>query len=160
MNVLYPGSFDPITKGHMYIITKASELFDHIIIAILINPNKKNSLFTPLERLSMIKELYANNPKITVITSTKTAVDVALENNCHAIIRGLRNTIDFDYEYQTAIVNQELSDNQITTICLFTEPQYQHVSSSMVKQVLNLNKPIDKYIDPKILKKILTKGDK
>lgn len=160
MNVLYPGSFDPITKGHMNIIEQACQIFDVVVVAILINPDKKNTLFTPEERLSMIKELYLDNPKVKVISASQATVDIALAYNCQAIIRGLRGITDFDYEYQLAITNKEISQNQISTICFFAEPQYQNISSSMVKQILNLEKPIDKYVALGIKKKILAKGGK
>ena len=158
MNVLYPGSFDPLTIGHMNIIEQASQLFDTVVVAILVNPNKKDYLLTKEERYEVIQKIYQDNAKVKVISSNKPTVDVALENDCHAIIRGLRNITDFDYEYQAATINKELSLNQVKTICLFTEPLYQHISSSMVKQIINLDKPIDKYVDPLVKKKILMKG--
>lgn len=146
--VLYPGSFDPITKGHMNIIDKASKMFDEVIVAVLHNPKKQNSFFTPAERVSLIKELYKDYDNIKVISSTKACVDVALEYNLQIIIKGLRNTIDFEYEREMAEINKDISNNEINTICLFTDKEYQFISSSIVKEVFNLNKDISKYVHP------------
>ena len=116
MKVLYPGSFDPITKGHMNIIEQATQLFDEVIIAVLQNPIKKNSFFTLEERLEILNKLYYNNPKIKIITSTATSTDLALEYRCKTIIRGLRSIKDFEYEKQLAEINKDISDDQINTI--------------------------------------------
>lgn len=155
--VLYPGSFDPITKGHMNIIEQASDLFDEVVVAILHNPAKKSSFFTIEERLEMISELYENNNKIKVITSTGAAVDVAMLNECKAIVRGLRSLSDFEYEVQLQQINKDITNNEINTICLFADIEYQFISSSMVKEVLGLAKDISKYVDPVIKEKMLVK---
>ena len=155
--VLYPGSFDPITKGHMNIIDQASNLFDEVVVAILVNPSKKLSLFTLEERLEIIKEIYKNNEKVKVISGTGAAVDIALLNECKAIIRGLRGLSDYDYEVQLAQINKDISNGKINTICLFADKDYQFISSSVVKEVFNLNKSIDNYVDPIVKEKMLVK---
>lgn len=155
--VLYPGSFDPITKGHMNIINQASNLFDEVVIAILINPSKKTSMFSLEERLEILKELYKSNNKIKVVSGTGAAVDIAILNECKAIVRGLRGLSDYDYEVQLAQINKDISNDQVNTICLFADKEYQFISSSMVKEVFNLNKDIDKYVDPIVKEKMLVK---
>ena len=155
--VLYPGSFDPITKGHMNIINQASNLFDEVVIAILINPSKKTSMFSLEERLEILKELYKSNNKIKVVSGTGAAVDIAILNECKAIVRGLRGLSDYDYEVQLAQINKDISNDQVNTICLFADKEYQFISSSMVKEVFNLNKDIDKYVDPIVKEKMLIK---
>jgi pantetheine-phosphate adenylyltransferase len=155
--VLYPGSFDPMTKGHMNIVEQASNLFDEVIIAVMQNPLKKTSFFTLEERMEIVKELYQNINNVKVISGSGAAVDVALLNECKAIIRGLRSLSDYDYEVQLQQMNKELSNNKVNTICLFADKEYQFVSSSMVKEVLNLNKDISKYVDPIVQEKILMK---
>ena len=155
--VLYPGSFDPITKGHMNIIDQASKLFDEVIIAILVNPSKKTSMFTLEERLELIKKLYKYNDKIRVISGEGAAVDIAILNECKAIVRGLRGLSDYDYEVQLAQINKDISNDKVNTVCLFADKEYQFISSSMVKEVFNLNKNIDRYVDPIVKKKMLTK---
>ena len=155
--VLYPGSFDPITKGHMNIIDQASNLFDEVVIAILVNPSKKTSMFTLEERLELIKKLYKYNDKIRVISGECAAVDIAILNECKAIVRGLRGLSDYDYEVQLAQINKDISNEKVNTVCLFADKEYQFISSSMVKEVFSLNKNIDKYVDPIIKKKMLAK---
>ena len=155
--VLYPGSFDPITKGHMNIIDQASNLFDEVVVAILVNPSKKTSMFTPQERLEILKELYKDNNKIKVTCGSGAAVDIAILNECKAIVRGLRGLSDYDYEVQLAEINRDISNGQINTVCLFADKDYQFISSSMVKEVFNLNKDVDKYVDPVVKEKMLVK---
>lgn len=146
--VLYPGSFDPITKGHMNIIDQASLLFDGVIIAVMQNSSKKNSFFTLEERLDLIKKLYEKHDNIKVILGTGAAVDIAILNECKGIIRGLRGLTDFDYEIGLSNINRQISDNKINTVCLFAENEYQFISSSVVKEVFSLDKDISKYVDP------------
>lgn len=155
--VLYPGSFDPMTKGHMNIVEQASDLFDEVIIAVMQNPLKKSGLFTLEERMEIIKELYQRMNNVKVISASGAAVDVALLNECKAIIRGLRSLSDYDYEVQLQQMNKEISDNKVNTICLFADKEYQFVSSSMVKEVLNLDKDISKYVDPIVRERMLVK---
>ena len=104
--VLYPGSFDPMTKGHMNIVEQASDLFDEVIIAVMQNPLKKSGLFTLEERMEIIKELYQRMNNVRVISASGAAVDVALLNECKAIIRGLRSLNDYDYEVQLQQMNK------------------------------------------------------
>ena len=155
--VLYPGSFDPMTKGHMNIVEQASDLFDEVIIAVMQNPLKKSGLFTLEERMEIIKELYQRMNNVRVISASGAAVDVALLNECKAIIRGLRSLSDYDYEVQLQQMNKEISDNKVNTICLFADKEYQFVSSSMVKEVLNLDKDISRYVDPIVRERMLVK---
>ena len=155
--VLYPGSFDPITKGHMNIVEQASELFDEVVIAILKNPSKKNSLFTIEERLDIIKKLYKKRDNIKIVTGSGAATDIAILNDCKAIIRGLRSLSDYDYEVQLQQINKEISNGKVNTVCLFADKEYQFISSSMVKEVFNLDKEISKYVDPVVKEKMMVK---
>lgn len=155
--VLYPGSFDPMTKGHMNIVEQASNLFDEVIIAVMQNPLKKSGLFTLEERMEIIKELYQRMNNVRVISGSGAVVDVALLNECKAIIRGLRSLSDYDYEVQLQQMNKEISYNKVNTICLFADKEYQFVSSSMVKEVLNLDKDISRYVDPIVRERMLVK---
>lgn len=155
--VLYPGSFDPITKGHMNIVEQASELFDEVVIAVLHNSSKKVGLFTLEERMEIIENLYQRINNVSVICDTGAAVDIAINHECKAIIRGLRSLVDYDYEVQLQQVNKEISDNKVNTICLFADKDYQFVSSSMVKEVFNLDKDISRYVAPLVKEKMLAK---
>lgn len=152
--VLYPGSFDPITKGHMNIIEQASNLFDEVIVAVLQNPSKKTSLFTMEERVKMIQELYKRMDNVKVISGNGATVDIAILHECKAIIRGLRSLSDYDYEVQLQQINKDISDNQVNTVCLFADKEYQFISSSIVKEVLKLDKDVTKYVDPYVAKQL------
>lgn len=160
MRVLYPGSFDPITNGHMNIIEQATKLFDEVVIAVLQNPTKKNSFFTLEERLEILNTLYHTNPKVKAITSPNLTADLSLAYKCKAIIRGLRSIKDFEYEKQLAEINKDISDDQINTICLFADSKLQTVSSSVVKEIFYLNKDISKYVDPLVEEIMIKKGEK
>ena len=157
--VLYPGSFDPITKGHMNIVAQASELFDEVVIAIMQNPSKNSGFFTLDERLELIRKLYEKVDNIKVVKGSGASVHVAMLNGCEAIIRGLRGLTDFDYEIGLANINKQMSENKIRTICLFAESDYQFVSSSMVKEIYNLDKDITRYVDPYIYEAMKRKSN-
>lgn len=146
--VLYPGSFDPITKGHMNIVSQASELFDEVIIAIMSNPTKKTPFFTFEERLELIKKLYEHKRNIQVIIGSGAAADLAILHECSAIVRGLRGLSDYDYEVQLRQINKDITDDKMNTIFLFADRDYQFISSSGVKEVFALDKNIDSYVDP------------
>lgn len=154
--VLYPGSFDPITKGHMNIIEQASELFDEVLVAVLQNSSKKDSLFTIQERLKMLSELYKDCKNIKIVTGS-VAVDIALLFECQAIVRGIRSSKDYEDEVGIQQVNRDLSDNKINTVILFANRNYQFISSTVVKEVLKLNKDISNYVDPYVKQKIMCK---
>ena len=121
------------------------------------NPLKKSGLFTLEERMEIIKDLYQRINNVRVITACGAAVDVALLHECKAIIRGLRSLSDYDYEVQLQQMNKEISNNKINTICLFADKEYQFISSSMVKEVFNLNKNVSRYVDPIVEEKMIVK---
>lgn len=147
IKVLYPGSFDPITFGHMNIIEQSADLFDEVIIAVMHN-SKKTCMFSLQERVELISQLYQDNPKIKVVSSLGATIDLAIQHDCKAIVRGLRSLSDFEYEIQLSQINKQLSDNKINTISLFADNNYEHISSSMVKEILELGKDISGYVHP------------
>lgn len=155
--VLYPGSFDPMTKGHMNIVEQASGLFDEIIIAVLQNSSKKKGFFTLEERMEIIQSLYEKMDNVKVIVGSGATVDIALKNECLAIIRGLRSLNDFDSEIGMQQINKEISDNKVNTICFFADKEYQFVSSSMVREVFSLDKDILRYVEPLVQERMLVK---
>lgn len=146
--VLYPGSFDPITYGHMSIIKKASDMYDEVIISVMQNLLKNNGFFTLEERLKIIEEIYKDKQNISVILGSGAAVDVAMEHDCKGLIRGLRGVSDFDEEIKLAIINQSISDGKINTVCFFADSNYQFLSSSVVRELYYLNKDITDYVHP------------
>ena len=146
--VLYPGSFDPITKGHMNIIEQASDLFDEVLVAVMNNPSKKIPFFSFEERMAIIEKLYEHASNIKVISGSGATADLALLYGCKAIVRGLRGLSDYDYEVQLRQINKDITDDQMNSIFLFADKDYQFVSSTAVKEVFTLGKSIDRYVDP------------
>ena len=157
IRVLYPGSFNPITKGHMEIIKQASELFDEVIVAVMYNSNKPTGMFTIEERVAMINELYKDIDNVKVVSSTGATVDVAKENDCKIIIRGIRNYTDYDYEYGMQQINYEISNGEVRTIVLFADKEYQHISSSVVRELFSIDKDYSRYVDPLVKEKMMVK---
>ena len=155
--VLYPGSFDPITKGHMNIIEHASEFFDEVIVAVMQNSSKSNGMFSLEERVRIISELYERYNNIRVVTGNGASVDLALLYECKAIIRGLRSLSDYDYEVGLQQINKDISNNKVNTVCLFADRDYQFISSSVVKEVMYLGKDISSYVDPLVEKEMKLK---
>jgi pantetheine-phosphate adenylyltransferase len=127
-----PGSFDPPTNGHLDVIGRASALFDEIVVAVLVNKNKK-SLFTVDERMAMLREIVAPYPNVRVDSFHGLLVDYCRDNDIRAIVKGLRVVTDFEYELQMAQMNQRLSG--VDTLFMSTSPDYSFVSSSLVKEV-------------------------
>lgn len=160
IRVLYPGSFDPITYGHMNIVEQSCYLFDEVVIAIMKNPNKNNGFFTFEERLEVIKELYSKMSNIDVIIGDGAAVDVARLHECKAIIRGLRGLTDYDYEVQMNQINLDISGMEIRTVPLFADKEYQFLSSSIVREVFSLGKDVSPYVHPLVKEKMLVKKNR
>ena len=143
-NALYAGSFDPITLGHLDIIKQSSQIFDKIIIGIAKNPEKKD--FLPIEdRLKLIKECISDIPNAEVHFYEGLTVDFARKHNASILIRGLRNSADFEYELQLAKINSDLEDD-INTIFLASKPEYNHISSSVIRELISYNRDISKYV--------------
>ena len=155
--VLYPGSFDPITLGHMNIIEQAAYLYDEVIIAIMQNPMKRTHFFTMEERYEMISELYKHANNIDVVLGSGAAVDVALLHECKALIRGLRSENDLAEEMILNSANLRISDKKIRTALFLADEPYQFTSSTIVKEVLFLDKDVSHYLDPYINEKVLIK---
>lgn len=128
-----PGSFDPITKGHLDIIRRAADVFDVVYVAVL-NNSAKQPLFTVEERSALIKEVTKELPNIRIETSSGLLIDYAREKNAKAIVRGLRAVSDFEYEMQITSMNRVLDEN-IETFFIMTKNQYSFLSSSIVKEV-------------------------
>ena len=148
----YPGSFDPITNGHLDIIKKASKLFEAVDVVVAIN-QEKNGMFSYEDRLDMIKEATKDLKNVNVKYHDGLIVDYCKDNNIDSIIRGLRNTLDFENEFSLYQVNKELNPN-IETVLLFTSLNNRHISSSSVKELLKFNKDISKYVPSSVLKYI------
>ena len=146
---IYPGSFDPITFGHMDIIDRASGLFDKIVIAIA-KSETKNPLFSLEDRIKLAKNIYQDNQKVDVMGFPRQlTVDVAKEQNACAIIRGLRAVSDFEYEFQLATMNRSLAPD-IESIFLTPKESLIYVSSSLIKEICDLKGDISKFVHPTV----------
>lgn len=130
---IVPGSFDPITTGHLDIIKRASELFDKVVIGVAINPGKK-TLFSTDERVKLVKEATQNLKRVEVEAFDGLLVKFAQDHNAHAIIKGLRAVSDFEHEFQMAQINREL-DSSMETIFMMASPENAYLSSSAVKEI-------------------------
>tara|TARA_B100000900_G_scaffold80503_1_gene64857 strand:- start:361 stop:864 length:504 start_codon:yes stop_codon:yes gene_type:complete len=149
---IYPGSFDPITNGHVDIINRASNLFDKLIITVASN-NTKKSLLSIDRRVDILNKTFSNKANIDIDYFDGLLVDYAIRKNVFTIVRGLRTLSDFDYEFRMAIMNRNL-DKRIETIFLMTDEKYSHISSSSIKEIYNLNGDINQFV-PKTVSKTL-----
>ena len=146
---IFPGSFDPITLGHLDIIKRAIPLFDEIVIAIGINADKKY-MFDIEKRTSFIKQSFKNEPKITTTTYTGLTVDYCKKINADYILRGLRNPADFEFEKAIAQTNRKLSG--IETVFLLTSAETSFISSSIVRDILRNNGDISSFVPSAVIK--------
>ena len=140
---LFPGTFDPFTLGHQSLVKRVLTCADAVVIAIGIN-EKKQTYYTLEQRVSAIRALYAEEPRVKVITYSGLTVDVAQQEQASFILRGVRSVIDFEYEKAIADVNRQLSG--IETLLLFTEPAYAHISSSVVRALPHFGKDVSAFL--------------
>lgn len=149
---VYPGSFDPITYGHLDIINRALQVFDNIVVAVACN-GSKNALFPINERVSLIREVLATNERVKVDTFDGLLVDYVLSQKATVIIRGLRAVSDFEYEFQLAQINRGIT-LEVETLFMMTSVPFSYLSSSVVKEISSLKGPVDNLVPP-IVKKAL-----
>jgi len=140
---LFPGSFDPFTKGHEVVIKKALNLFDQVVIGIGIN-STKNYLFDTEKRLAHIRALFEGQSQVKVATYNELTVDFCRKIDAQFIIRGLRDSKDYEYERSIAHMNQALSN--IETVIFLTNPEYSAISSSIIREIHRNDAPIDKFV--------------
>jgi pantetheine-phosphate adenylyltransferase len=145
---VYPGSFDPITNGHLDIIQRGLEVFDQLIVAVARNSEKK-SLFSTEERLAMIRQTVGDNPRLQVDTFDGLLVDYVVARGARVILRGLRAVSDFEYEFQIAQMNHTVRE-QVETLFMMTSVPYGYLSSSIVKEVASHQGPIDSFVPPAV----------
>ncbi|AEE91599.1 phosphopantetheine adenylyltransferase [Tepidanaerobacter acetatoxydans Re1] len=156
MNIgIYPGSFDPITYGHLDIIQRSSKLFDRLIVAVLSNPRKK-PLFTVEERIEMIRDSVHDIPNVEIDSFSGLLVDFAKLKKARVIVKGLRAVSDFEYELQMALMNKKL-DERIETIFIMTNSKYSYLSSSVVKEVSSLGGCVATVVPPLVEKRLKQK---
>lgn len=152
---VYPGSFDPLTNGHLDIITRSSKLFDKVIVTVLTNSAKK-PLFSIEERMEFIRRTTKHLPNVEVESFAGLLVDFAKEKNCNVLIKGLRVVSDFEYEFQMALANKNQMP-EVETMFLPTAQEYMFLSSSIVKELARYHGDLTGLVPPEIEKDILNK---
>ncbi len=148
---IYPGSFDPITNGHLDILNRALEIFDKVIVLVAINPNKK-SRFSVEERVAMIKEAI-NNPNIEVDSYEGLTVEYAKKHSAKHLIRGLRAVTDFEYEFQLATAN-DFIDSSIDTVFLMSKNDKSFINSSMIVELFNRGQDVSSLVPASVIKRL------
>ncbi len=149
-NAVYPGSFDPVTNGHLDVILRATKLFDQVIVAVTDNPSKPATL-SAKERVKLLQGILANYPRIKVEHFNGLLVDYLKRKKAPVIIRGLRAISDFDYEFQIASMNRQLYP-QAETVFLMPDESYTYLSSSLVKEIARLGGKIEGFVPPEVEK--------
>jgi pantetheine-phosphate adenylyltransferase len=154
---VYPGTFDPITYGHMDVIKRGTNLFDKVIVLVARN-STKTPLFTGEERVAMIKEIFRNNPRVSVDIFDGLLVDFVVRKKATAIIRGLRAVSDFEYEFQMALTNRKM-DATIDTVFLVPDERYTYLNSTIVREIARLGGDISDFVPPSVRKRLVTKAN-
>ena len=152
---IYPGSFDPITYGHLDIIKRGLKIFKHVIVAVARN-SQKNVLFSIDERVDLIRSVLKDEERVSVDTFTGLLIDYVAAQNAHVVIRGLRAISDFEYEFQIAQMNSTIG-HEIETLFMMTSVQYGYLSSSIVREVCALGADVDSFVPPEVKAAMLAK---
>jgi pantetheine-phosphate adenylyltransferase len=152
VKALYPGTFDPPTNGHVDLIQRGAKIFDHLTVAILINP-VKNPLFTVEERVEMLKEATGSQTNVSIATFNGLMVEFARQKGVTAVLRGIRAITDYEYEFQMALMNRRLAP-EIETVFLQPAGRYSFVSSRMIKEVVSHGGDITGLVPPNVLKRL------
>lgn len=154
---IYPGSFDPVTNGHLEIIRRAADMFDKLVVLVSVNPNKKSS-FTVEERMNFLRKVCYDIPNVEIDSFDGLIVDYFRKNNCSVIVKGLRAMSDFEYEFQMAHVNKHLCP-KAETVFLCADNQSTYLSSSMVKQIAAFGSNISAFVPTAIVDDIMERLD-
>lgn len=149
---VYPGTFDPLTNGHVSLVKRGLKIFDEVIVAVALHSPKK-PLFSLEERVNLAKEVFASCPKVRVESFSGLLIDYVRQKEAVAILRGLRAVSDFEYEFQMALMNRKLS-REIQTVFLMTDYKWLYISSTIVKEVASLGGDINGLV-PEVVKKAL-----
>ena len=152
---VYPGTFDPMTMGHVDLVKRASKLFDSVIIAIASSDSKK-PMFSLEERIEIGNKIFADDPKVEVVGFSGLLVNFAKENDANILIRGLRVVADFEYEFQLANMNRAMSPD-IESVFLTPKEEYSYISSSLVKEIATMGGDVTRFVDPVTLEALKQK---
>jgi pantetheine-phosphate adenylyltransferase len=152
---VFPGSFDPITNGHLDVIERGLKVFDELVVAILVNPGKE-PLFTVEERVNLIRQVCGSMPRVRIETFSGLLVDYAVKAQARVILRGLRAISDFEYEFQMALMNRRLNQ-EIETVFMMPAESYSYLSSRMVKEVFRLGGDVSQLVPPIVERRLKEK---
>lgn len=152
---LTPGTFDPITNGHLDVITRAAQLMDEVIVAVAAS-QKKSPLFTLEERVKLVEQATAHLDNVKVMPFTGLLVDFAHEQGANVVVKGLRAITDFEYEFQMTALNYQLSET-LETVFIMSPPEYMYLSSSIVREIASFRGDIDQFVPPCVAKALRSK---
>ena len=152
VSALYPGSFDPVTRGHLDLVERAMPLFDHLTVAVAIN-SQKQPTFTTEERVEMLRDVLPDDPRLSVVTFTGLVVDFCREQQIGAILRGVRTVSDFESEYQMALTNRHL-EPAIESVFVMPSAQYSYVSSSLIREVVRNGGDVSSFLHPAVERRL------
>ena len=153
---IYPGSFDPITLGHLDIIRRAAACFDRVIVCVMVNCEKKSPMFTAEERVALIRASVEGIENVEVESFTGLLADYAVSKGACVLVKGVRNATDFDQEYQMAAINRGIHP-QLETVFLPSSTSYQHFSSTMVREMIRYGQPMEKYVPAPVAEELKRK---
>lgn len=153
ITAIYPGSFDPITLGHIDIIERAAKCFDRLYVCVMINADKKNPMFTPEERMEFVKRAVARFDNVQAEAWSGLLTDYAAQKDATVLVKGARNVCDFDNEYQMSLINKGIKPD-LETVILPASAEYIHFSSSMAREMIRYRQPLEKYIPAEIVQEV------
>ena len=153
---IYPGSFDPITMGHLNIIKRAAVMFDELIVCVSVNSSKAGGLFTPEERVELIRKVTADIPNVVVECSRELVANYAKQRRARVLVRGLRAVSDYEAEIQMAMINAKLY-SKLDTVFLYTSPMFAYLSSSVVKEMARYGADLSDFVPRQIIQDVVDK---
>ncbi|MBL9076497.1 MAG: pantetheine-phosphate adenylyltransferase [Planctomycetes bacterium] len=152
VSALYPGSFDPVTRGHLDLVERALPLFDHLTVAVALN-STKTPTFSAEERVGMLREVLPHDPKLSVTTFRGLVVDFCRTQGIGAILRGVRTVSDFEFEYQMALTNRHLAPG-IETVFVMPSVQFSYVSSSLIREIVRNGGDVSSFLPPPVERRL------
>ena len=155
---IYPGSFDPITLGHLDIIRRAASCFDRVLVCVMVNCDKKTPMFSSEERLEMICGAVKELPNVEAELWNGLLADYARTVGAHILVKGVRNATDFDLEYQMAAINRGICES-LDTVFLPSSPAYQHLSSTMAREMIRYGQPLESYVPGSVIDILARRND-